>query len=309
VPTPTDGMWHCVHGMALCGLQVLDEDCSLQIERDELESLLSYAALDLQPGERADIISTYDLNGDGTLSRIQFCEMCMGELWDVPIAQLERAVKSMQSVKSGAKRRAKAYWSRLAAKTDDWSRIVVPVLYIIALVVVFNLELTDDYGSARSATMFQGLGPARITSEGWKFILYICAYFAFSFGMWALASTFLGARARRMFDQTLEQNKRHFSLVYGAERPDVSERSSPHSPSISKNSAGSRIGFRRTSIGVGLARTVSASADADFDAGIAHNAVQQPGPAPSGATASGGTYMHEVEARIVASPRKDADSA
>jgi len=243
------------------------------------------------------------------LQRIQFCEMCMGELWDVPIAQLERAVKSMQSVKSGAKRRAKAYWSRLAAKTDDWSRIVVPVLYIIALVVVFNLELTDDYGSARSATMFQGLGPARITSEGWKFILYICAYFAFSFGMWALASTFLGARARRMFDQTLEQNKRHFSLVYGAERPDISERSSPHSPSISKHSAGSRIGFRRTSIGVGLARTVSASADADFDAGIAHNAVQQRGPAPSGATASGGTYMHEVEARIVASPRKDADSA
>ena len=50
---------------------ILDEDASLFIEKEECNSLLSYAALDLSPQDREQLILVNDTNHDGKLDRVE----------------------------------------------------------------------------------------------------------------------------------------------------------------------------------------------------------------------------------------------
>lgn len=145
----------------------LDENASLFIDEDECDLLLSYAALDLDPLARRKVFQTYDLVADGKLNRVEFVTMCVEQLWHVPIAQLKTAMENMNVARKSQTRRNASYWSSVATKTDHISRTCIPLLYLLALIIVFNLELSDNYDEAGAGSvMFKGLGPAKVSDTG-----------------------------------------------------------------------------------------------------------------------------------------------
>ena len=152
-------------------------DSSGSIDKNEIEGLLSYACLDLLPAQRGKILKRFDGDGDGLLSRVEFCELCYEILWDVPYSFLDQAVNNLKLAKNGQKRRNNARWMRTADKCDKWSRTLIPCLYVLSLAVIFNINLSDNYEQAESK-MFQGLGPANFSAAGGSivalFILGAC---------------------------------------------------------------------------------------------------------------------------------------
>ena len=123
----------------------LDSDCSLYIDAVECDTLLSYALLKLDPVERKGIMKKYDTDQSGKLNRVEFCQLCTEMLWDVPSNQLDKAMQNAQSCKTGVARRNSRYWKDTADWLDGWSRIVIPGLYFLAMIIVFNLDLGDEY--------------------------------------------------------------------------------------------------------------------------------------------------------------------
>jgi len=155
---------------------LLDEDSSLFVERDECESLLSYASLDLDPLERERIMEENDKNRDMRLNRVEFVRMCANHLWNVEIPTLEMAVDNMRKARNARVTRNRARWRRIADENDKQARIVIPCLYFFALVWMFNVELTDRYSEA-GVEMFQGLGPWHMPPKGvamlWAYVLVV----------------------------------------------------------------------------------------------------------------------------------------
>ena len=47
---------------------------------DECDAFLSYTLFHADPLDRRSIMKKYDVDGDGKLSRVQFCQMCLNEL-------------------------------------------------------------------------------------------------------------------------------------------------------------------------------------------------------------------------------------
>ena len=62
------------------------------------------------------------------LARAQFTYMCLCELCGLPIAQIENSLKNMKDATDGRRRRAGAYWKRLAERLDQRARVIVPSL-------------------------------------------------------------------------------------------------------------------------------------------------------------------------------------
>lgn len=183
----------------------LDEDCSLYIDRIECESLLSYAALHLDPKTRSSIMDVYDKEEDGKLNRVEFCRMCVDHLWDLNEEQLERALNNAQAARSGVLRRNKKYWKEMADWTDSWARIIVPALYGLTLLLVFNLDLSDNYLTDASAPMFNGMGPAAIRPDrGVAMLTSYCIIAFVCFGMYVfMKSTAAADKVKR--DAALKQ--------------------------------------------------------------------------------------------------------
>ena len=63
------------------------------------------------------------------------------------------------------KRRNQTYWRTMASQFDGWSRSFLPPAYFFALALVFSLELSDDYESDRTATMFSYWGHVTIPNS------------------------------------------------------------------------------------------------------------------------------------------------
>ena len=61
----------------------------------------------------------------------------------------------MRVAKDAQTRRNKAYWTETARWADLWARVAIPGLYLLALIIVFNIELTDNYLEDDKAVMFQ----------------------------------------------------------------------------------------------------------------------------------------------------------
>lgn len=58
---------------------------------------------------------------------------------------------------------------------------------VLALVIIFHLELSDNYDTDPRTEMFSGLGPARITNRGVVVIvIYLCVC-SICAGMWGMA--------------------------------------------------------------------------------------------------------------------------
>lgn len=152
----------------------------------------------LPPQRRAELIDAakFDLNDDGRLNRLEFVQLCVSEMWHVPLAVLERAAQNMKDAKMGHQRRAAAYWRALATRTDSWSRVAVPCLYVLSLLVLFNLELSDEYQQPNTP-MFDGLGPAAINERGVVALVAYTGILVFFLVAWALMRRVGSRRAEK----------------------------------------------------------------------------------------------------------------
>ena len=162
----------------------LDEDCSLFISQAECELLLSYAAIDLDPQTRKTIFKKHDFISDGKLNRVEFVGMCADVLWDVPMDLMWQAMENMDVARKSRVKRNSVYWHGVAASLDGWARYVLPGVYIFALIILFNLDLSDRYADGaltQEEQAFYGFGPTSLTTTG------IVMIFVYSLGIVAIS--------------------------------------------------------------------------------------------------------------------------
>ena len=159
----------------------LDEDSSLFLDGSECEKLLSFTALDLDPNARSAVLDKYDSNLDRRLNRVEFCRLCEHHLWDVPTSTIEAAVKNMKAANRALPKRNKTYWTRMSRDVEHRSRSVIPFLYFLSLIVIFNIELYDHYFDDPTVPMFSGIGPMRLTTKG---VVLLVLYITFNIGFW-----------------------------------------------------------------------------------------------------------------------------
>ena len=144
----------------------LDRNRSLSVEKEECEWFLSFAALHISPDERDSIMSKHDTAKDGMLNRVEFCALCRDVLHGTPKAQIEAGLTNMLLAWDQNKERNKAYWNDLANRLDSYSRLAIPALYILCLLLLFSADFSDDYATSGTAVMFEGLGNLRFSAAG-----------------------------------------------------------------------------------------------------------------------------------------------
>jgi len=127
----------------------LDSDMSGEISREECFSLFSFAALDMPVATRQAAFDAADTGneGDGVLNRLEFLELCIQELWNVPMAQIDLALENVKLAKTAHSRKYAHYWQGVADTVDGWARVTIPYLYAISMIVIFSLDLEDVYAT------------------------------------------------------------------------------------------------------------------------------------------------------------------
>ena len=101
---------------------------------------------------RSGVLESFDANHNGDLNRVEFCEMCLTTLRDVPHRELEIAVANLRNAKAGAAKRNDARWNEFADTSDSHARVLIPALYFLCLILIFNLDLRDGYETAGTQT-------------------------------------------------------------------------------------------------------------------------------------------------------------
>ena len=99
-------------------------------------------------------------------------QLCVNELWNVPIEQINLAVQNVHSARGAMKNRMVAKYKKLSEAVDRWAAVTIPVLYLVSQIVVFQIELSDDYltnsdrlmdGSAIKVERFTTVGIIQLT--------------------------------------------------------------------------------------------------------------------------------------------------
>ena len=152
----------------------LDEDSSLFIDKSECEKLFSFALLHLSVEDRQQLFHAYDFNHADKLSRYEFVILCKDWLWTVPTRHLELAVENLTRSREGVKKRNRAHWTEVSRKVDQYCRVIIPLTYFFCMVIVFSIDLTDNYlitgPEESSAQMFSGLGPTSFDPQGYVWL-------------------------------------------------------------------------------------------------------------------------------------------
>jgi hypothetical protein len=60
-------------------------------------------------------------------------------------AHLGAQVHNLRAVRNAPRRRVKLHWQSVSRCLDRYGRMVVPYTFLLAMIFIFNLELTDDY--------------------------------------------------------------------------------------------------------------------------------------------------------------------
>jgi hypothetical protein len=178
------------------------------VEADEIERLFSFCAVHVDAAERRSIFESYDTSKDGRLNRIEFCELCVEHLWHVPSDVLEMMVGNMLKAADVRKARNRVYWSAVADAIERKSRIVVPVAYAFALVVLFNVDLKDQYlepaEDGSIVEMFSGITPhSALTAAG----IWIVPAFVAAVAIAVTSTELIHRKARKRIDAQTAREK------------------------------------------------------------------------------------------------------
>ena len=160
----------------------IDEDRSGTASYEEIDMLLSFAALDMTADERKQARDVADVVRDGEITRMEFVQMCSTQLWNVPIPQIDLAVQNVQYARDALSNRNKRKWKKVADDIDRWAAVVIPSLYFATQILLFNTDFQDTYlddstskadGSAVFVEKFRDRGIVVLAI--YAFALLLCA--------------------------------------------------------------------------------------------------------------------------------------
>ena len=84
---------------------------------------------------------------------------------------------------------------------DSWARVVIPAVYLLALIILFNVELTDKYDSNEDVPMYMGLGPARLSQSGPAWISTLSVFAVIVGVLWLHANKVAAKDKRSLEDE------------------------------------------------------------------------------------------------------------
>jgi len=152
---------------------------------------LSFAALDLDPIDRESIFKAYDMSPGGKLNRLEFVMMCTDHLWNVPEDLLKQMSENLILAKTARTNSNSAYWMNLANNIEKQCRIWVPMAYVLSMIIVFSLDMSDKYESSSYPTesgMFEYVTEDTRLSTGGSTLLVIFIVLVILIGV---SSTFI----------------------------------------------------------------------------------------------------------------------
>ena len=155
---------------------LIDTKAKGWISRSDATSFLSFTALNLTLEDAKQKVKEADIEEDDRLVRYEFVEMCIDLLWHVSMEQLKVSVenyKAFQAMhsKRHSERRNNERWLQLARQIDQGARIVIPFIYTCLLILVFHMDMRDDYHARSSIKTFEGWGRWEVKDVGYILVL------------------------------------------------------------------------------------------------------------------------------------------
>jgi len=149
------------------------------IKQSECDLFLSFVRLDMSPSRRQKVFAQADLTGDGNLTRLEFCLLCVQELVHVDLPFLCVATDNMIAARDTIRKRFADYWQNVAANLDRIARFVIPTAYLFSMAIVFGLNFSDDYLTNSARRMNEGAVHVSFTAAGvgWTIAFFLAGGF------------------------------------------------------------------------------------------------------------------------------------
>ena len=93
----------------------------------------------------------FDFVADRRLSRVEFVTMCADVLWNASESLIGHALENISVCRRARATRNNTYWRKVAEESDAWCRMIIPALYLFSLVVLFNVDMTDNYADPKKS--------------------------------------------------------------------------------------------------------------------------------------------------------------
>ena len=113
---------------------------------------------------------------------------------------IQIAVQNLHRARNAFKCKWQTYWKGMAHAIDEWARGVLPSLYVLSMLTLFNLEFSDDYASDDPSPMAQGgYLHIQLTTQGavWTIVAMLACLLGF----------FLLSLFRRLYEREKEREK------------------------------------------------------------------------------------------------------
>lgn len=142
----------------------------------------------------------------------RFVEMCADLLWDTPLPQLQLAVENFKDATLMFETRNLAMWRAASLRVDRSARFYLPITYLVLLVILWNLDLRDDYhksiadtAGAQAGRMFEGIGHASMSAAGVMKSLVVPILCLLTVAAMCAAREF--ARRQRLIEEELDASQ------------------------------------------------------------------------------------------------------
>lgn len=120
---------------------------------------VAFLAMDHSVAECERLVKASDVNFDGVLTRLEFCELCVDLLIGYDLDLLKAANVNFIKAETANQRRVSAYWHEVSSRLDNIFGTLIPAAYVLTLTVLFSMTMTDEYSENPEALMFEGVGP------------------------------------------------------------------------------------------------------------------------------------------------------
>lgn len=135
---------------------MLDSDSNGLIAMEDASVMLSFVNLSRSRDDLEKILTAH-FSEHHRLNCADFVEICVEIMWNLPFEEIRMGAENYNSA---------SYWLTWSKTVDRWCRFWLPMCFTVALGILFNLELQDEYATNPAAEMFQGFGPSYMTVAG-----------------------------------------------------------------------------------------------------------------------------------------------
>jgi len=151
-----------------------DADGNDYIPFEDVRQLLAFLRPAMPPSGREKLLMHCEAGAspDGKLNRAEFIDMCHEALGDLSVEALQQGLKDHSDSLKVKRERHSVKMGRIGTKLDRLALFAFPLLYVMAMLVVFTVKLEDNYSSKDgrdppwSPTMVAYIPQATVTGTG-----------------------------------------------------------------------------------------------------------------------------------------------